>query len=122
MSKALHTPTHMSPAQVAQATGVSRWTVMRAIKSHDLPAMRDNKNQWKVEAKDVEAWRPHTEKKQTEAQPSHTSEEVELAAARVEILYLKESLAASQVETERWRTMAEKMAERYKPRWFWKRS
>ncbi|WP_394356098.1 helix-turn-helix domain-containing protein, partial [Brytella acorum] len=46
----------MSPAQAAQVTDVSRWTIMRAIKSGDLQAFRDNKNQWRIKTDDLNAW------------------------------------------------------------------
>ena len=56
----LHTLSHMSPAQAAQVADVSRWTIMRAIKSRDLQASRDNRNQWRIASDALEAWRAHT--------------------------------------------------------------
>lgn len=55
-----HTPLHMSPAQAAQVAGVSRWTIMRAIKSNDLMAIRDNRNQWKITQNALDNWRGHS--------------------------------------------------------------
>lgn len=60
MNSEPHTTMHMSPAQAAQAAGVSRWTIMRAIKSQKLKAIRDNRNQWRIAAPDLEMWRSHT--------------------------------------------------------------
>lgn len=48
--------THMSPAQAAHTAGVSRWTIMRAIKSHDLKASRDNRNQWRIASDALHQW------------------------------------------------------------------
>ena len=55
-----HTSLHISPAQAAQAAGVSRWTIMRAIKSQELQAIRDNRNQWRIAPDDLDRWRAST--------------------------------------------------------------
>lgn len=46
----------MSPSQVAQVTGTSRRTVMRAIEAHELQAFRDNRNHWKITPQALEDW------------------------------------------------------------------
>lgn len=46
----------MSPSQVAQATGASRRTVMRAVEAGELEAFRDNRNHWKITVQAVEEW------------------------------------------------------------------
>lgn len=52
----LPTSLPMSPSQVAQATGASRRTVMRAIDAGELEAFRDNRNHWKITAQAIEQW------------------------------------------------------------------
>lgn len=39
--------------------GVSRWTIMRTVKSGDLPAIRDNRKRWRIARNDLDTWRPH---------------------------------------------------------------
>lgn len=51
---------HLSPAQAAQAVSVSRWAIMRAIKSHELSAIRDNKNHWKIDPAELDRWSAST--------------------------------------------------------------
>lgn len=67
------TPLHMSPAQAAHVAGVSRWTIMRAIKSHELQATRDNRNQWKITSDALDAWRASTVRTPDAPHTSHTS-------------------------------------------------
>ncbi len=63
---------HMSPAQAAQAAGVSRWTIMRAIKSQYLHAIRDNRNQWRITAESLNAWRTSTVRTPEDLHTTHT--------------------------------------------------
>lgn len=119
MSKAstpAHSAAHMSPAQAAQCAGVSRWTIMRAIKSKELMAFRDNKNQWRITSDDLKAWRPSTERTGTEAHIVHTQPVSE------EVLELRERLSAAvsraeaaerardqaEVDRDRWHELAMK--------------
>lgn len=124
---AAHTQLHMSPAQAAQAAGVSRWTVMRAIKSHDLRASRDNRNQWRISQEDLDQWRSHTVRTGEDAHTMHTSQVETFSVAEVE---LREKLAAAlaradaaEADRDRWQAMAEKLAERSRwTLWPWSKS
>lgn len=51
---------HLSPTQAAQAVSVSRWTIMRAIKVHELKATRDNRNHWKIDPDELNRWSAST--------------------------------------------------------------
>jgi excisionase family DNA binding protein len=90
---------HLSPAQAAKAAGVSRWTVVRAINSQALQARRDNRNQWRIEPEDLEAWRSahpahsaHIEHEQepAPAAPPDDDLRIEAAGLRVEVRLLRE--------------------------------
>lgn len=124
---ALHTTSHMSPAQAAQAAGVSRWTVMRAIKSLDLQASRDNRNQWRISQEALERWRLHTVRTGDDVHTPHTPHAESISIAEAE---LREKLAAAiaradaaEAERDRWRAMAEKLAERPRLAWWpWSKS
>lgn len=121
---------HMSPAQAAQAAGVSRWAVLRAIKSQRLKAIRDNRNNWLISPDDLASW--------CAAQGAHSVRDG--AAAQLgahgfdasELVELRENLARAtaraeaaerardQAECDRdhWRAMAEKLADAPRRRWW----
>lgn len=139
MSEAPHTPlhtlSHMSPAQAAQAADVSRWTIMRAIKSHDLQASRDNRNQWRITVDALESWRAHTVRTPLNLHTSYTQETVtelheKLAAETVRadvaeaiLAHERKALAATETDRDRWRAMAEKLADRPRRSWWpWRKS
>lgn len=88
-TSAAHGAAHMSPAQAAQHVGVSRWTIMRAIKSNDLSAFRDNRNQWRIPQQELEIWKGHTVRTPDVAHDLHTAEVVS------EAVELREKLAAA---------------------------
>lgn len=125
----------MSPAQAAQAANTSRWTIMRAIKSQDLQAFRDNKNQWRIKTDDLNAWLSahtaqcaHTEQEDNHAHQVHTPAHYEpIAVDRLELIRVKAELEAEKtlratIEADRdhWREIAQKLAD-VRPRkwWFW---
>jgi len=128
-------PAHMSPAQAAQVANVSRWTIMRAIKSQDLQAFRDNKNQWKIKAEDLNRWiYAHTAQcantmpEEGDVQPMHTpahpdpiaKETLELVRVKTELEAEKTLRATIEADRDHWRELAQKLAEtRPRKRWFW---
>ena len=139
MSEAPHTPlhtlSHMSPAQAAQVADVSRWTIMRAIKSRDLQASRDNRNQWRIASDALEAWRAHTVRTPLIPHTPHTQETLaelreKLAAetARADVAeallaHERKALAATETDRDSWRAMAEKLADRPRRSWWpWRKS
>ena len=113
-----HTPTHMSPAQAAQAANVSRWAVMRAIKGHKLKAHRDNRNHWRISPEDLDEWCAHSVRQQQAAHPEETPELREkLAAETARADAAERARDQAEADRDRWRGMAERLAD--KPRWFW---
>lgn len=114
-----HTTVHMSPAQVAQAVGVSRWTVMRAIKSHDLKASRDNRNQWRISPEALADWQSHNVRTPDDPHTTHTQRADEA------LVELREKLAAAvaradaaEAERDRWQAMAERLAVQPRRKWW----
>lgn len=111
---------HMSPAQAAQVVGVSRWTVMRAIKSQSLHAIRDNKNQWRISSADLDAWMSHSVQFDNAAPDVHTRE---LIAQLREKLASETSRAdAAEADRDRWQAMAHKLVDRPRSWWPWSRT
>lgn len=119
------TNTPMSPAQAAHHAKVSRRTIMRAISSQELKAFRDNKNYWKIACQDLETWASaqcaHTAEKPTPSPPDISSEALELAIARAENNHLRQQLKATETDRDHWRSMAEKLIEKRRFSWPWKR-
>lgn len=77
MTDGPHTQTYISPTEAAQRIGVSRWSIMRAIKSHKLRAKRDNRNHWLITPDDLSTWRTqyaHTVRRQISAHPTEVTE------------------------------------------------
>ena len=116
MSK-MHTPhtvrAHLSPAQAAHAVGVSRWTIMRAIKDQLLLASRDNRNHWCIYQEDLESWRASTVRTVEVAHPVHTPNDnpemlVKVASLEAENAQLRERLQEAQADRDAWRNMAQR--------------
>ena len=106
---------------------------MRAIKSADLQAFRDNKNQWRIKADDLNAWLSahpaqcaHTVQEEVDAHPVHTNAQpVSMHPDTLELARMKTELEAEKtlrmtVETDRdhWRALAQKLAEPRPRRWW----
>ena len=123
-----HTP-HMSPAQAAQAANVSRWTILRAIKSQQLQARRDNRNNWQISAADLDAWCAHSVHAHPAAPhaqaPAQADETPALRAALASETARADAAerARDQAEADRnqWRDMAQTLAKRRGFRWPWQR-
>ncbi len=108
----------MSPAQAAQAVGVSRWAVMRAINSHNLKAYRDNRGYWRISPEDLDGWCAHSVRQQQAAHPEEGTELREkLASETARADAAERARDQAEIDRDRWREMAEKLAD--KPRRFW---
>lgn len=46
----------LTPAQAAKKAGVSRGTIMNALKNKELRGVRDNRNHWKIRDEDLTEW------------------------------------------------------------------
>lgn len=46
----------LSPRQAARIAAVGKSTIMRAIEGLNLPARRDNRNQWRIQRLDLHLW------------------------------------------------------------------
>lgn len=114
----------LTATQAAQAAGVSRWAVHRAIKSMVLKAVRDNRNIWRIAPDDLEAWCAATVAQPLRAQETAQAEglaelrgklaEAELRAAVADARAdaSDRARAAAEAQAEAWRAMAEKLAAR----------
>lgn len=115
----------ISPAHAAQSKGVSRRTIMRAIDALELKAVRDNRNRWKIDPEDLDRWAGaqwalsgHT---RIILPTLPTSDlEAKLAVAEAQRDAAREQLAGVQEDRDRWREMAEKLADKPRRSWWWR--
>lgn len=120
---------HMSPAQAAQTANVSRWTILRAIKSQQLKARRDNRNNWQINPEDLEEWCAHSVHAPQFApftpEPAQPDELPTLRAALATETARADAAerARDQAEADRnqWRDMAQTLAKRRGFIWPWRR-
>lgn len=96
---------------------------MRALSSGDLPAIRDNRNSWKIDTNALDAWAkkrpgppPDTDRAADHSGPDRTTPTdthetlARLAAAEAKIEGLEARLADTQADRDAWRHQAERLA------------
>lgn len=92
--------TGLSPTQAAKRTGVSRWTIMRALKSQELYGDRDNRNHWRISPEKVDEWASSRAAQDTHNVPAqdaaHPTAQVEIATLQKEVERLQERLALTE--------------------------
>ena len=115
----------MSPAHAAQSKNVSRRTIMRAIESLDLQAIRDNRNHWKINPQDLDRWADAQCAPSGHAHPKLPTMptpdlEAKLAVAEAQRDAAIEQLTNVQEDRDRWRKMAETLAEKPRRSWWWR--
>jgi len=108
---------YISPEQAAKLAKCGRSSIMRALSSGVLPAIRDNRNRWKITPEDVEKWsknRPDTDRTVTkndvvsdQSQTGHIQMIAQLGAENVQ---LHERLGEMREERDKWRAQAEALA------------
>lgn len=119
---------HMSPAQAAQIAGVSRWSILRAIKSLKLKAKRDNRNGWRIAPDDLADWcaahSSHIVRDSANAQVDAQDDAVAKVRERLAEAERRAAVAETradaaerardlaEAQTEAWRAMAERLAAR----------
>ena len=97
---------------------------MRAIELLELKAIRDNRNQWKIDPQDLDRWASSQCAPSGHAHPDlptlpTSNLEVKLAVAETQRDAARDQLAEVQKDRDMWRKMAEKLAEKPRRRWWW---
>lgn len=115
----------ISPAQASKLSGISRWTIVRAIQSGHIDALRDNRNHWKINQKSFDEWcsarSAHSEHAQSDALSNEqvdVARSVKIAELEVETRMLKEKVGELQADRDAWRRMAEKNRQGFFSRMF----
>jgi len=117
--------TPISPAHAAQSKNVSRRTIMRAIETLELKAVRDNRNRWKIDPQDLDRWAgaqwvPSGHAHSTLPTLPTSDLKAKLAVAEAQRDAAREQLAGVQEDRDRWREMAEKLAAKPRRSWWWR--
>ena len=104
------TSSPMSPAQAAHLKGVSRRTIMRAIESHELQALRDNRNHWKIDPQALDKWADAQWATSEHAHPEVPTSDLAISLARAEAERdaLREQLEQTKEDRDHWRGLAER--------------
>lgn len=112
----------LSPAQAAKRSGVSRWTIMRAIKASEIKALRDNHNHWRINEKSFDDWckerSAHTDDAQpfahAAAQPdaqADMAKSVRIAELEVETKMMRHQIDELKQDRDAWKQQAERLSE-----------
>jgi len=106
----------LSPAQAAQRSGVSRWTIIRAIQATEIEALRDNRNHWKININSLDKWciarGAHTVLAQVDAPDAQadTASKVRIAELETETRMLKVQLDEVKQDRDAWRDQAKELS------------
>lgn len=93
---------------------------MRAIKSGDLRAYRDNNNHWKITQDSFYAWvNGEGPSSVRYAQETTDALREKLSAETVRADIAEALLSATEADRDHWREMAKKLAEKPRWRWWW---
>ena len=123
-----HSPT-LTPEQAAQLAKVSRWTILRAIKSQRLQARRDNHNRWQISPQAVQDWCAHTVQAQPDAPLAPEIAQADetpalraaLAAETARADAAERARDQAEADRDQWRDMAQTLANRRGSIWPWRR-
>ena len=114
--------THMTPAQAGIAAGVSRWAIMRAINSHKLQAVRNNRNEWQIAEEALAAHYPHIVRSVQIAHHDDSAElRVTLAGETARADAAERARDQAEADRDQWRDMAQTLAKRRGFIWPWQR-
>jgi hypothetical protein len=98
----------LSLAEAAQATGLNRSTILRAIKAGRISGARDASGAWSVEP--VELFRVFEPVSQSGTPASHSEATPQDAQADALVAELRGQLAELRAQRDSWQAMAERLA------------
>jgi len=106
----------LTPAEAAAQAGLSRWSIMRAINSGKLKAIRDNRNQWQISEASLKAWLADTVRT---VKAAHPDQSAALAEANARATAAERARDQAEADRDRWQRMAEQLASRPRFSWPW---
>ena len=114
-------PVLVTVPEAVALTGKSRRTIMRALKAMKFRCQKDNNNHWHIARDELLAWAAPTGRPYdtpTNLPTAPTSDAIELATIKAENGQLRERLAATEADRDRWQSMAEKLTDRPRRSWW----
>lgn len=109
------TQKYFSPKAAAAHVRCGRTTIMRALSSGELAALRDNKNAWRIAESDLDAWsgqRPAPDQTPTDDTSGHAVATVSDTPETLARLAVAEArLADALAERDRWQALALRLSE-----------
>ena len=108
------TSTSYTLGEAAKATGMSKSSILRAIKSHKVSATKDEANGvWLIEPAEIHRLYPRVSEEQSEPKSEASGNiielQVRLEAAQQTVERLDAIIADLRDDRDRWRTHAEKL-------------
>lgn len=117
------TMSKLTPQQAAARAGVSRGTIMNAIRSTNLGAYRDNQNRWQIAEEELSRWvterAPAVTVKLAAADNHHSDSAVRIAVLETELKNRDQRICDLERDRDSWRMHAQELAKR--KWWPWKR-
>ncbi len=129
----------ISPREAARRSGISRSTIMRALSSRELKAIRDNRNQWQIAVEALDEWfsaqrgparsmtMDHHEPPQVDqmkaqniaAEARADRAEIERDAARAMLAAEESRRQSVEADRDAWRDQAQKLIDSSSRRRWW---
>lgn len=117
------TLTKLTPQQAAERAGVSRGTIMNAIKDSSLLAFRDNRNRWQIPVEELSKWMSERSDIATvgvdSSLPSRAEENlIRIAVLEAELKNKDQRISDLEHDRDSWKEQAQSLAKRRPRRWW----
>lgn len=117
------TLTKLTPQQAAERAGVSRGTIMNAIKDSSLSAFRDNRNRWQIPVEELSKWmseRSDIASVRVDSSLPPRAEEnlIRIAVLEAELKNKDQRISDLEHDRDSWREQAQSLAKRRPRRWW----
>lgn len=117
------TLTRLTPQQAAERAGVSRGTIMNAIKDNGLSAFRDNRNRWQIPIEELSKWMSErsdiaTVNVGSSLPPSDEGNLIRIAILETELKSKDQRISDLERDRDSWKEQAQSLA-KHRPRRWW---
>lgn len=113
----------LTPQQAAERAGVSRGTIMNAIKDSSLSAFRDNRNRWQIPVEDLSKWMSErsdiaTVRVDSSLPPRAEENLIRIAVLEAELKNKDQRILDLEHDRDSWKEQAQSLAKRRPRRWW----
>lgn len=117
------TLTRLTPQQAAERAGLSRGTIMNAIKDSSLSAFRDNRNRWQIPIEELSKWMSKrsniaTVNAGSSLPPSDEANLIRIAVLETELKNKDQRILDLERDRDSWKEQAQSLA-KHRPRRWW---